>query len=210
MEIARPAPQAAHSHSRLVTAKLTASPVSSSPGPGWSRPNSVTPPAPSPANSSGAGKGSAATSASASGHGPPQIAPGGKIIQPQVLKPKTDGPGKSAWKNVQPGTVSAVLQIQEFPTAAEAEQSALLFDDSFALVFMLSGFIGRLAKISELKAQAGSADAQKQALSETADAFRGVHLDPNAHHWDEVGISILLVFAVLTCSWCKDGGGGQR
>lgn len=29
------------------------------------------------------------------------------------------------------------------------------------------------------------AEAVKQAKEE-ADAFRGVHLDPNAHHWDEV------------------------
>lgn len=29
-------------------------------------------------------------------------------------------------------------------------------------------------------------DAQKVALAADADAFRGVHLAPNAHHWDEV------------------------
>jgi hypothetical protein len=34
-------------------------------------------------------------------------------------------------------------------------------------------------------------EAQKQALSQTADAFRGVHLDPNAHHWDDVRIRYL-------------------
>lgn len=28
--------------------------------------------------------------------------------------------------------------------------------------------------------------ANKQARMEEADTFRGVHLDPNAHHWDEV------------------------
>ena len=37
-----------------------------------------------------------------------------------------------------------------------------------------------------MKAAAMVAEAQKQAMNETADAFRGVHLDPNAHHWDEV------------------------
>ena len=26
----------------------------------------------------------------------------------------------------------------------------------------------------------------RQARLEEADTFRGVHLDPNAHHWDEV------------------------
>lgn len=29
----------------------------------------------------------------------------------------------------------------------------------------------------------------KQLRSEEADTFRGVHLDPNAHHWDEVHCS---------------------
>ena len=37
-----------------------------------------------------------------------------------------------------------------------------------------------------MKAASLAAEAQKQAMNETADAFRGVHLDPNAHHWDEV------------------------
>lgn len=37
-----------------------------------------------------------------------------------------------------------------------------------------------------MKAAAEVVEAQKQALLETADAFRGVHLDPNAHHWDDV------------------------
>ncbi|EJD04311.1 uncharacterized protein FOMMEDRAFT_140309 [Fomitiporia mediterranea MF3/22] len=167
--IARPAPQSAHSHSRLVTAKLTASPHSTSPGQGWSRPNSVTPPAPSPANAAGPAKAGTLTAAApVGGHGLPHIAPGGKIIQPQVLKQKLDGAARPAWRNVQPGTSSSGLQVQnEFPTAAEAAQS-------------------RLLKHAEAKAATEVSDAQKQALSETADAFRGVHLDPNAHHWDEM------------------------
>ena len=39
---------------------------------------------------------------------------------------------------------------------------------------------------AEMKAASMAVEAQKQAMSETADAFRGVHLDPNAHHWDDV------------------------
>lgn len=46
----------------------------------------------------------------------------------------------------------------------------------------------RLAKIADMKAASEAVEAQKQAMSETADAFRGVHLDPNAHHWDEVSV----------------------
>lgn len=50
--------------------------------------------------------------------------------------------------------------------------------------------IGEKAKSAELKAVQAAAQeaavAQQQAMSETADAFRGVHLDPNEDHWDEV------------------------
>jgi hypothetical protein len=38
-------------------------------------------------------------------------------------------------------------------------------------------------------------------LEEEADTFRGVHLDPNAEHWDEVRIylfSLLIAAALLT------------
>ncbi len=49
---------------------------------------------------------------------------------------------------------------------------------------------GEKAKSEEFKAaQVAAQEAvvtQQQDLSETADAFRGVHLDPNSHHWDEV------------------------
>ena len=40
------------------------------------------------------------------------------------------------------------------------------------------------AKADEAKAT--SETAAKQLRLEEADAFRGIHLDPNAHHWDEV------------------------
>jgi hypothetical protein len=37
------------------------------------------------------------------------------------------------------------------------------------------------------KKEASLAEVAKQeALQHEADAFRGVHLDPKAHHWDEV------------------------
>ena len=45
---------------------------------------------------------------------------------------------------------------------------------------------GRRQQAAETKAASDALDAQRQAMSETADAFRGVHLDPNAHHWDDV------------------------
>lgn len=50
-----------------------------------------------------------------------------------------------------------------------------------------------------MKAAAEAAEAQKQALLETADAFRGVHLDPNAHHWDDVNESDFLLLIKFDC-----------
>ena len=125
--LARPAPQSSLSHSRLVTTKLTATPLSTSPGPGWSRPTSATPPAPSPASApTPAGN---KPTAPAVGLGLPQLSPVGKVIQPQArnaLKQKVDNlsaPGKPAWRSVQPGNLASGLgSSNEFPTAAEAAQ----------------------------------------------------------------------------------------
>ena len=46
----------------------------------------------------------------------------------------------------------------------------------------------RSAKMLEKKHAAEEATAHKEALAAEADAFRGVHLAPNVHHWDEVSI----------------------
>ena len=59
--------------------------------------------------------------------------------------------------------------------------------------------LGLLAKHADMKAAAEAAEAQKQALLETADAFRGVHLDPNAHHWDDVNESDFLLLIKFDC-----------
>lgn len=52
----------------------------------------------------------------------------------------------------------------------------------------------RKTKLSDAKEAAENAAADKQARSVEADTFRGVHLDPNAHHWDEV--RLIIVFEV--------------
>lgn len=116
--IVRPSPQAIHSHSRLVTAKLSASSTSTSPTPGWSRPSSVPPPAASPSNASGLQK---------NGTPPGQIqstSSGGKLPSSQTnssLKlDATLGSAKPAWRNIQPVVASLAIAESEFPTAAEA------------------------------------------------------------------------------------------
>lgn len=69
------------------------------------------------------------------------------------------------------------------------------------IVFFPLHYVGRLMKLADMKAAVDVSDAQKQAMSETADAFRGVHLDPNAHHWDEVST----IHYVLSCSFILIG-----
>lgn len=56
-----------------------------------------------------------------------------------------------------------------------------------------------MAKASDVAEAALIAAANKQARIEEADTFRGVHLDPNAHHWDEVCYFQSLKFS-LFCS----------
>lgn len=125
----RPAPQTALSHSRLVTAKLTATPLSASPGPGWSRPASATPSVSTPGTAPTPAEGKSVSSGPGVGHGPPQNAPTSRLVQPQArstLRQKADGqsvPGKPAWRSVNPGDVSLGLGApSDFPTAAEAAQ----------------------------------------------------------------------------------------
>jgi hypothetical protein len=64
----------------------------------------------------------------------------------------------------------------------------VLTDWSHECRFMnLSGTTSlRMAKASDIAEAAVIAAANKQARIEEADTFRGVNLDPNAHHWDEV------------------------
>lgn len=54
------------------------------------------------------------------------------------------------------------------------------------------------AKLVEKKQAAQVVAAQKQAMAAEADAFRGVHLGPNVHHWDEVRVLSLRSDKYLT------------
>lgn len=116
-------------------------------------------------------------------HGPPQLPHVSKVIQPQPrgaiqapLPPKpeaSNGSSKPAWRNVRQSGSNTGAEpppdVQsEFPTAAEVAQ-------------------GRLNGSQQEKRQQSphSPVAPSPAATE-ADTFRGVHLDPNAHHWDEM------------------------
>ncbi|KAF4572667.1 hypothetical protein EYR36_007177 [Pleurotus pulmonarius] len=189
----RPTTVLATSHSRLVTTKLTATPQSSSPGPGWSRPSSATPTvasnaspilgstsngtSPLPPGSSMAGP----TGTSVASSSTAQLPHVGKVIQPQprsallqisTVTPK--GSSKPVWGNVKGSAVamkSDETVQNDFPTAAEVAQGASLTQK---------------AKGAESKGAEEVNMANKAVRNEEAESFRGVHLDPNAHHWDEM------------------------
>ena len=57
----------------------------------------------------------------------------------------------------------------------------------------------------DAKEAAENAAADKQARSVEADTFRGVHLDPNAHHWDEVGHLIVFFSFCISIDLFTDG-----
>jgi serine/arginine repetitive matrix protein 2 len=199
MVTAKSPPPPATSHSRLKLTKLQPSSVGTSPG--WTRPSSATPSlAPSPVSSS---MSSAPPPAPApASHGPPQLPHVGKVIQPQprgvIQAPMsrsefTNGSSKPAWRNVKqggsaPGSGPPPGVQSEFPTAAEVAQGAFVRSSAAnSCVNHLNRilFVGRLNGVQEKK-QSDHAPATPSSATTEADTFRGVHLDPNTHHWDEV------------------------
>ncbi|CDO70272.1 hypothetical protein BN946_scf184942.g72 [Trametes cinnabarina] len=175
----KPVLQTSTSHPRLVTAKLTATPQpSTTTGPGWSRPSSAVPsnaPTPLPVGTS-----KASPSLITTVGGAPLPPPAGKVIQPQPrsvqegVPLRRDPPNKPVWGTTKPNTPHSTKVDgvrSDFPTAAEVAQ-------------------GRVAQTREKTSTSDAATIHKQAvmaeLQAEEDTFRGVHLDPNAHHWDEM------------------------
>jgi hypothetical protein len=120
----------------------------------------------------------------------------GKIILPQprasvapaTSSQKESGSSKPVWGNLKPPTAVPVrpdIQPNDFPTAAEVAHGMWLKFANLAIFLNDLWIVARKqAKIDDLKATSDTA--AKQLRMEEADTFRGVHLDPNAHHWDEV------------------------
>ncbi|PPQ63504.1 hypothetical protein CVT24_004732 [Panaeolus cyanescens] len=178
--ITRPAMQPTSSHPRLVTAKLTANPTTSSSTIGWSRPSSV---APSPATATSSPSSSSplptAATPQPSVASAPQLPHVGKVIQPQPRaaivqlssQQKELISNKPVWGNIKPPPTSVVrpdIEPTDFPTAAEVAN------------------VNTRKHPKPEDTKLASESAAKQARLEEADTFRGVHLDPNAHHWDEM------------------------
>lgn len=98
---------------------------------------------------------------------------------------------KPVWGNTKGGTSNPIkldAVENDFPTAAEVAQGPCAVHLAVALDRRL--YAGRIARAAEKLAAADAAAVHKQAvkaeLQAEEDTFRGVHLDPNAHHWDEV------------------------
>ncbi|KAG6832239.1 hypothetical protein H0H92_004204 [Tricholoma furcatifolium] len=156
-------------------------PAPSSTGAGWSRPSSAAPNnapgAHSPHDSSPPLPASSlATTASPSGA--PQLPHAGKVIQPQPrtatsignLSQKDTLVSKPVWGNPKPAATSRWTDVRDdFPTAAEVAKAT-----------------HRTAKLHDTRETTPSIAPARQSRMEDADTFRGVHLDPKAHHWDEM------------------------
>ncbi|KAJ7630625.1 hypothetical protein FB45DRAFT_916111 [Roridomyces roridus] len=174
--MSRPQAQTTTSHPRLVTTKLTAAPQSlSTTGPGWSRPSSATPPAVAPSTATPATSADPVPSSSGPQHQPqsrPTPARGGNSRENAHLG---GGSGKLAWGNTRLQQQRPDVTSQsDFPTAAEVAAAPRKIKPVLAD-----------RNIAQKEAELAAA-ANKQARAEEADTFRGVHLDPNAHHWDEM------------------------
>ncbi|EIW86424.1 hypothetical protein CONPUDRAFT_161177 [Coniophora puteana RWD-64-598 SS2] len=170
--VPRPSATPLNLHSRLVTTKLTAAPsLSTTTGPGWSRPSSATPPASSTQSAApnSTGQPHPPAPGPSTGPAPPQLPHAGKVIQPQRSSVPPKDSSKSAWSSTRPpvAPLSLIATSNDFPTAAEVAQGALK------------------PKVIEVK-QSEEPSSSKRVTMQEADAFRGVHLDPNAHHWDEM------------------------
>jgi len=199
--IVRPTVQSTSSHSKLVTTKLTTGPAVLSTPAGWSRSPSVAP-SPTPAANSPNSPSPLPTSPSTqpSSTAAPQLSHVGKVIHPQprtavvqLNASKEVGGAKPVWGNIkQIAAVPIRPEIQDFPTAAEVANGTL----SVPITRALSD---EYASVESIRKQPKAEDVKvnqrplsKQLNSEEADTFRGVHLDPNAHHWDEVRATLFI------------------
>ena len=84
------------------------------------------------------------------------------------------------------------VKSNDFPTAAEVAQGKKDGGIPGSNYKLSSGTIStRMSKsidhsTQEVPTSPSTVTTNKPSRSEEADTFRGVHLDPNAHHWDEV------------------------
>ncbi|KAG8697630.1 hypothetical protein FRC09_007744 [Ceratobasidium sp. 395] len=166
--------------SRLVTKKLTAAAPTSSTSGGWLR---ATPPA---SLSSSPAPGDAPTA-----QPPPSVKPLGLAdalkrptlvsstsalstdSRPSAVTSRDQSPVK-AWASVSVPTGDLGRNLQDFPTAAEAAA-----DHSEVQGAKRPG-------ASAVQEEHGAENLLHTEEGDARDSFRGIHLDPKAHHWDEM------------------------
>ena len=109
---------------------------------------------------------------------------------------------KAAWGNPKPSTAAVSrpeVTSNDFPTAAEVAQGKKDGDAVFLSAIIHTFFQGTRKvnptdqSTKEVPTSPSTMTSSKPSRSEEADTFRGVHLDPNAHHWDEVCGSACIV-----------------
>ncbi|KAF8334288.1 uncharacterized protein EI90DRAFT_2915832, partial [Cantharellus anzutake] len=160
-------------HSKLVTAKLTSAGHSSQVATGWNKASGLAAPTPQFPNG-GATSDPATTQIVTATSKNGLLPPGGTAIS--LPKSSKNGSGTSkVWGNASQSTRTTMSTpaASDFPTAAEASsnrKSKLAHQPSLAV---------QVTHTPPLASSIQQAEA-------SADAFRGLHLDPNAHHWDEV------------------------
>jgi len=143
--LARP-PTQSSSHPRLITTKLTATPQpSSTPGPGWSRPSSVTPPVSTPALNGNPTPAQSATNPPIPSA--PQLPHVGKVIQPQprsaaqasnfkdAISTTGSALNKPVWGNLRANLPRSDLTVHnDFPTAAEVAHGMFIIPASIHIL----------------------------------------------------------------------------
>jgi hypothetical protein len=178
---------------RLLTGKISSSvsKLTSAPGqpatssPGWGRPS---PPISMPAGQAR--------------EGPPSGMMRGRLFEPP--RSMSSGRGGAVWGRGPPlgshghGSWAGHEQHGDFPSVAEAARGEVHGPYS-AIRLALMGLVP-VCLAKKLRAAQGALHekvasaalaAHNQHLLEGLEAFRGVHLDPNASHWDEVSIEFL-------------------
>ncbi|BGP37370.1 hypothetical protein JCM10449v2_001276 [Rhodotorula kratochvilovae] len=183
------------SHPRLLAGKLSSGPsislstsassAASSPGSGWGAKKPATP---TPASAVPGTAGSTAAAGAAAGKPvwgapapAPTAAPAPAQPQTQAYAPGAMGRGMGGMGarggEPQGWGLGARRMEMDFPTAAEAASAK---DVRQKVVAVQSEARDRASQ-----ARAAATAAHNAHLLEELDAFRGVHLDPNAAHWDE-------------------------
>lgn len=149
--------------SRLLTTKLTTTPSSGPHGTGWSRPSST---APSPASTTPQGNEKSHTPLASQNSKAPSAQQ-----RPSSATKDRQSSASPVWGSLKSTTTTAPVDPatrNDFPTAAEVAQET------------------STKKTKPSQEVATEPVTSAQVRQDEADTFRGVHLDPNAHHWDEM------------------------